>query len=315
MNLRHLRTFVLIAESGGITHASERLHLSSPAASRQVLALESELRVRLFDRIGRRLQLTSEGEDLLQRGRRLLSDAESFSERARALGAGHTGLLRIGAVPQAIETLFAPFIPRYRRRHPGIDIRLVEDASGNLPTRLERGEVHLAEIPTHDERYSSRLLFPIHAIAVLPRTHRLARRAELEIAELADEPLVLLRREFLIRGLIEAACDIAHIRPNVLLESGAPHTLVAVASAGYGIAIVPSNALIRREGVRAIPLLVRGTSIGIWAGIAWHPQRFLPPYAQKFVEEFVSFAPRANPGRDIIRRAPPLPRPKGASKR
>jgi hypothetical protein len=62
-------------------------------------------------------------------------------------------------------------------------------------------------------------------------------------------------------------------------------------------------------------LLVRGTSIGIWAGIAWHPQRFLPPYAQKFVEEFVSFAPRANPGRDIIRRAPPLPRPKGASKR
>jgi DNA-binding transcriptional LysR family regulator len=96
MNLRHLRTFVLIADSGGIAQASDRLHLSSPAASRQVLALENEFRVKLFDRIGRRLQLTSEGEDLLVHARRLLSDAESLGERARSLNAGQTGLIRSG---------------------------------------------------------------------------------------------------------------------------------------------------------------------------------------------------------------------------
>jgi LysR family cyn operon transcriptional activator len=311
MNLRHLRTFVLIAESGGIARASSRLHLSSPAASRQILALESEFRVKLFDRIGRRLQLTPEGEDLLARCRRLLSDAESLGERARTLKAGQTGLLRVGAPPQVIEALFAPFVRQYRRRHPGVDIHLVEDASGNLPTRLERGDVHVAEMPAGDERFRTRLLYPIHALVVLPKTHRLARRAKLDIVDLAEESLVLLRREFRIRGWIDAAFTFAHIRPNVLLESAAPHTLVAVAAAGYGIAIVPSNVLILQKDVRVVPLIVRGASVGQWAVLAWHPQRFLPPYGETFIEEFVSYGVRANPGRAIIRRAPPLPKPKG----
>src|SRR5262245_12416962 len=100
MNLRHMRTFVLIADAGGIAHASNRLHLSVPAASRQLLALEGELNVKLFDRIGRRLRLTPQGKDLLDRSRQLLADADSLVERARVLKAGHTGLLRIGAPPQ-----------------------------------------------------------------------------------------------------------------------------------------------------------------------------------------------------------------------
>lgn len=313
MNLRHLRTFVLIAESGGITHASDRLHLSLPAASRQILALENEFRVKLFDRIGRRLKLTPEGEDMLARCRRLLNDAEALGERARTLKAGQTGLLRVAAAPQAIEALFAPFVQQYRRRHPGVEVHMVEDASGNLPTRLERGDVHLAEVPAGDERFLTQLMFPIHAVVVLPHAHRLARRVTLDLGELADEPLVLTRREFRIRELIDAAFSAAHVRPNVLLESAAPHTLVAVAAAGYGIAIVPSNVLILHKGVRTIPLVLRGASIGIWAAFGSHRQRFLPPYAEKFVEEFVAYARRANPGRDIIKRAPPLPRPKEAA--
>jgi LysR family transcriptional regulator, cyn operon transcriptional activator len=95
MNLRHLHTFVLVADAGGFAHAAGRLSLTQPAASRQIFALEAELGVRLFDRIGRRLQLTSEGEDLLRRGRRLLEDAASLGERARALRTGQSGTLRL----------------------------------------------------------------------------------------------------------------------------------------------------------------------------------------------------------------------------
>ena len=310
MNLRHLRTFVLIADSGGIAHASDRLHLSSPAASRQILALENELRVQLFDRVGRRLQLTPEGEDLLLRSRRLLNDAESLAERARTLKAGQTGLLRVGAAPQVIESFLAPFVPRYRRRHPGVDVHLVEDASGNLPTRLERGEVHLIEIPVEEGRFPQRLSNPTHVLAVLLRTHRFARRATLDVADLAEEPLLLQRRDSQARAWVDAAFQSMHIRPNVLLDSAVPHTLVALAAGGYGIALVPSNVLIVHKDVRAVPLVVRGSPVGRWSALAWHPQRFLPPYAEKFVEEYVSFAPRANPGRDVIRRSAQLPRPK-----
>src|SRR6266849_5119453 len=98
MNLRHLRTFVSIADAGGFARAANRLNLSQPALSRQIRALETELGVPLFDRIGRRVQLTSEGEDLLRRSRRLLAEADSLAERARALKGGQTGLLRAACV-------------------------------------------------------------------------------------------------------------------------------------------------------------------------------------------------------------------------
>ena len=97
MNLRHLRAFVSIADAGGFARAANRMNLSQPALSRQIRALETELGVPLFDRLGRRVRLTSEGEDLLRRGRRLLTEADSLGERARLLKAGETGILRVGA--------------------------------------------------------------------------------------------------------------------------------------------------------------------------------------------------------------------------
>jgi DNA-binding transcriptional LysR family regulator len=84
MNLRHLQTFVAVADAGGLHRAGGVVNLSQPAISRQIHALEAELGVRLFDLIRRRVQLTSAGEDLLPWSRRrLLIDAEAIGERAR----------------------------------------------------------------------------------------------------------------------------------------------------------------------------------------------------------------------------------------
>ena len=312
MNFRQLRTFVAIADAGGVHRAAVRLNLSQPAASRQIHALEDELGVRLFDRVGRRIELTSEGEDLLRRGRRLLAEAASFTERADALKKGETGLLRVGASPQVIENSLAYFLDRYRRRHPGIEVHLVEDGGANLPSRLEAGHVLFALIAVDDERFPSRLLYPVCSLAVLPQDHRLAHRRTLDVAELADEPLLLLRSGFASRDWFAAACSIAHIKPRVLLESGAPHTTIALAGAGYGIAVVPSTVQIPRQSVRAMPLVQRGAPIGRWLRIAWEADRSLAPYAERFVAELVSYSRRNYPGRDISRHAPRLIRPKGS---
>ena len=309
MNFRHLRAFAAIADAGGFARAAARVHLSQPALSRQIRALEEELGVPLFDRIGRRVQLTSEGEDLLRRSRRLLAEAESLGERARSLKGGQTGILRVGATPQVIENLLSSFLTRYRARHPGVEVHLVEDGGVRLAARLERGDVHLA-LAQADARFQTRLLYPMHVLAVLSPKRRLGRRAVLEIAELADEPLLLLRRDFASREWFDAACQAAHIHPRALLESAAPHTLLALAATDYGIAIVPSNARIPRRTVRAVPLVHRGASIGRWATVFWDPQRFRAPYAEQFVEEIVTFCRRDYPGRGLIGRAPALPRPK-----
>src|SRR5262245_10558103 len=125
MNLRYLRTFVDIAEAGSIARAGARLAVSQPAASRQVLALEAELGVQLFDRIGRRLRLTSEGEDLLRHSRRLLTEADLLNARARALKRGDTGILRVGATPMVIENTLSRFLHQYQRGHPGVEVHFV----------------------------------------------------------------------------------------------------------------------------------------------------------------------------------------------
>ena len=110
--------------------------MSQPAASRQIQALEAELGVLLFDRIGRRLQLTSEGEDIVRRGRRLLQEADLLRDRADALKGGLTGTLRVGASPQNIETVLAPFVARFRSKHPGIEVHFVEDGGARISDRL-----------------------------------------------------------------------------------------------------------------------------------------------------------------------------------
>jgi DNA-binding transcriptional LysR family regulator len=309
MNLQHLRAFVAVVDASGFARAAARLNLSQPALSRQIHALEGDLGVTLFDRTRRRVQLTSEGEDLIARSRRLLSDAGALGERARALTGGETGMLRIGAAPQAIETLLAAFCTRYQRRHPGVDIHLIEEGGANLFARLERGDMHLALIAAGDARFQQRLLAPLYVLAVTPKDHPLGRRGVAEIAELADLPLLLPRRGFGSRAWFDGACAVGDLRPRVLLESGAPQTLVALARAGYGIAIVPSNTPVPRSGVRAIPLLLGKVPVGRWVTVSWDPHRSLPRYGERFVSEFVAHTRRTYPGRALTRRAPRLPRP------
>jgi DNA-binding transcriptional LysR family regulator len=308
MQFRHLQTFVEIAEAGSIARAGARLNVSQPAASRQILALEAELGVRLFDRLGRRLRLTSEGEDLLRQSRRLLMDAELLGARARALKGGHTGILRVGATPMVIENTLSVFLPQYRRRHPGVEVHFVEDGGLRLPGRLEHGDVHLALVVPGD-RFRYTLLYPVHNLGVVSKKSRLRHRRVLDVADLAEEPLLLLHRTFGSREWFDSACNVAHIRPRVLVESAAPHTLIALAEVGYGVGVVPSTMLVPR-GVRAVALVQRGASIGRWLTVAWDPHRSLPAYAAQFADELVLFCRRDYPGRDLIRRAPPLPRPK-----
>jgi LysR family transcriptional regulator, cyn operon transcriptional activator len=312
MNLRFLRTFVAIADSSGFARAASRVNLTQSAASRQIHALEGELGVRLFDRIGRSVKLTSEGEDLLARSRRLLSEAESLGERARALKSGQAGVLRVGAAPQIIENLLADFLQRYRKRHPGIEIHLVEDQGGRLPARLEAGDMHVALLPESDDRFFRRPLYPMLMIAVMLKGHRLSRRTVVEVADLIDEPLVRLGPGFASHGWFDAACRIERIRPRVLLESITPHSLIALARTGVGIALINSVVRVPRDRFRAAVVAHRGVPLGRWTVAAWNRQRFLPPYAEQFVDELTANCRRDYPGRELVRRAPSLPRPEGS---
>lgn len=310
MDLSQLRTFVAIADTGGVTQAAGRLNLSQPAATRQIQVLETALGVRLFGRVGRRVMLTPEGEDLLRSSRRVLAEADALRERARSLRAGDTGVLAIGATPPMIEAVLAGFLPGHRVRHPGVEIRIVEDGGASLAARLERGEVQVAYIPVGDDRFAGRLLYPVHVIAVVPEASDLARREVLDIGSLAGQPLLALRHGFGSREWFDVACEAASVRPTVMLESSSHNAVLQLAAAGYGIGILPSAVTLPRKGIRAVPLVHRRASIGKWTMLAWDPRRFVPSYVERFADELAAHAQEHFPGRAYLERAPAIRRPR-----
>ena len=207
-----------------------------------------------------------------------------------------------------LESFLPNFLALYRRRLPDVAVSLVEDGGAALLNRVERGELHLALTFPRHPTLRSRALFPVRLLAVIAPSQRLARKKTVELADLESERLLLLRPEFLSRQLLDATFQVAHMRPHVLLESAVAHTLVALAQAGYGTAIVPSNLRLDGKRVTALPILHQHESVGTWMAVNWHPRRLLPPYGETFVKEIVPYASRSHPGREF-NYAPLVPRP------
>src|ERR1700704_3013141 len=140
MDIRRLKTFVAIAELGTVSKAAVQLRIGQPALSRQISDLQQELGLRLFNRVGRRLVLSAEGEQMLVDCRRVLTDLDNARERAEVLPGGHMGVLKLLAPPHTIESVLCGFLPRYARTFPQIHVELTEALGPEQRALLERGE-------------------------------------------------------------------------------------------------------------------------------------------------------------------------------
>ena len=305
MELRHLRYFVGIAEAESFSRAAARLHVTQPALSRQIRDLEAELGVRLFDRSTRRVRLTPEGEEVLRRSRDALVAVDALRDRARSLGGGRAGILTVGATPQVMESVLSGFLTRYGRAHPDIDVQLVEHGAVRILRLVEEGHiqvglaVHPVRAPLH-----ARVLFPARILAVISASSGLARKRTVQLGDLASQRLLLLQGSFATRQILDGAFQAARIHPHVALESGDPHSLLTLAEAGHGVAVVPSTVLLPRDGVRIAPIVDENVSLGFWTVVCWDSRRFLPPYGERFAAELVEYTRRAYPGKQFDRIAP-----------
>jgi len=311
MELRHLRYFVAVAETGTFSLAAARLRITQPALWRQVHDLEGELGVRLFERAGRRVRVTSAGEGLLLRCRELLADVQQLAEHAEAMRGGEVGMLSIAASPQVTQSVLAPFLTRYLKTRPGVDIHLLEAGGAHTLGLVERGEVHLAlAVRPGNDRLTGRLLFPFRVLAAMSPLHRLARRPVIDVAELQDERILLLRHGFGTREVFDRACRLAHVHTRIVLETGDPQSLIALVHAARGVAIVPSTVWFRHRTAHVAPVLHAGESLGMWGWVVWDPKRFLPAFTRSFIDGLVEYSRRLYPGRRFARRAPPVPSPR-----
>jgi DNA-binding transcriptional LysR family regulator len=296
MDLRRLRTFVTVAEQGTVSKAALRLRTAQPALSRRIHDLEEELGVKLFDRVRRRLILTSEGEQLLEDSRAVLGAVNSLGDRAQQLRRGESGILRVAATPQTIEGVFATFLRRHTERRPNVQIKLSEAVGANLLGMLERGEIHVAvalvgllQAVKGDYRtIESFELAPIGFLAAYPASLNVGSGGTVEIGRLASYPLLLLSSSFYVRTTFDAACRLAGVKPDIFMESSSPQALLALAEAGHGVAVVPSVLPTNRYRLRVARITHRRKPLRDTLSVLWDKRRALPPYAKDFCESLAA---------------------------
>lgn len=288
MDLRRTRTFVTVAELGTVSKASLRLRIAQPALSRQISDLEQEFGLKLFDRVGRRLVLTGEGEQLLSDCRALLNFANAVGERAQQLRRGDTGVLKVAASAQFIEGVLSGFLHRYAQRYPNVQVKLVErNAWSDTLSMLERGEIHLGQnllraVQPGDPRFANH---PLEAVELLAACHgalTIGKSGAIDLARLAAHPLLVVDTSFVSRRTFDATCRLAGIEPNIVFESRTPHTLLAMAERGHGVAIVPSAVQIDRYALRIIRVTYLGKALREPLAVFWERRRPLPRYAVAF---------------------------------
>jgi DNA-binding transcriptional LysR family regulator len=283
LDLRSLNFFVEVAKRLNLTQAASALHISQPALSRQLQALESELGLTLFTRTAKRLVLTAAGTDLLERSAALIDQANHLVARATSLRLDQSGLIRIAASPHTIESFLPSVMMAFRERFPAIDTSLLEGANDTLIELICSGAADISiAAPNEDETLDSQPLFWASLAVIVPDSSPLVGYTHVEIEQLAHQPLLQLRKGFLTRRIFDRACAQAGVKVRSVLESDSAYALIALAKAGYGCAVVSSTAL-AHSAASAIPLTLAGTPIRHAVSAVWQKKTPSNPWTAAFV--------------------------------
>jgi LysR family hydrogen peroxide-inducible transcriptional activator len=273
--LRQLEYAVAIADLGSFQRAARACHVTQPGLSAQIRQLEELVGVRLFERDRRRVFVTPAGEELIRRARRVLAEAEGIVDAAQSLHAPLCGTLRLGVIPTIAPYLLPQVLPRVRRRHPQLRLRLHEARTAELVALLRRGELDLLllalEAPL--DGLETRPLFSDPFVFAAARGHRLAGRARVRESDLEGERVLLLEDGHCLREQALAACQGMGAEEIGDFRASSLATLVEMVAGGAGATLLPELSVdAARRGrteLALLPFVAPAPARTI--GLAWRP--------------------------------------------
>ena len=255
MELHQLRYVQAVALAGSFTRAAEELFLAQPSLSVQIRKLERELGVALFERLGRRVALTTAGEAFLEHVEPALFHLEQARAQAIAVRNLTSGRVAIGVLPSVGATLLPAVLAEYRGAHPQIDVRLTEhNVSAEFERMVQTGVLDLAVIraPWSRPGVTGQILLREPMVAMLPPDHRFADRETLDLGCLDGAEFVGMHPGYGLRELMDQVCLRAGFRPRVTVETSQLSVLCGMVGSGVGVSVLPLLATSRYPTV--IPL-------------------------------------------------------------
>ena len=252
MELRHLRCVIVVAEEKHITRAAERLGIQQPPLSRLIKAVEQELKVQLFRRVPRGVELTDAGRTFLDGARATFANLDRTLESARRTARGEQGQISVAFTGSiAFHPLVPLVIREFRETFPLVAVMLAGGNPAELIERIESDQLDAAFVRMSGAKPEGLLVFhPLldeRLVVALPERHSLARgpvRVPLRLTALSDETFVVNRRHggrAVVRDVVFAARHAAGFSPHVGQE--APHVIstLPLVAAGIGISLVPAS--------------------------------------------------------------------------
>ncbi|MDT8913060.1 LysR family transcriptional regulator [Amycolatopsis sp. PS_44_ISF1] len=244
--LRGLECLVAVLDSGSVTEAAARLHLSQPALSHQLAALEKEIGTPLLERLPRGTRATTAGRAVEQDARAALRAAERVVATGRAVGRGVGGRLRIACAESMTVAVLAPVLRRWQRRHPAVELALTELTSADaLADAVTTGEADLAVGPRPARWTGPAELVGLEEVVVaMARAHPLAGTAGgLGFTGIAAQPVVHYHELNGLGGWLDEVAAAHGVRLHAVTRTRQATTAAHLAAAGLGLALVPTTAL------------------------------------------------------------------------
>lgn len=278
-----LKAFSVIAETGSVSLAAEKLHLTQPSISKRLAALESDLGQRLFDRVGRRLALTDAGRSLLPHAQRVLQNIEDARRALSHLTTEVQGRLSVGTSHHIGLHRLPPVLRRYTQQHPAVDLDLhFMDSEiaceAVLSGKLELGIVTLPSQPLTN--LSTRKIWDDPLDVVVNVDHALAAKRGLKLRDLAEHPAVLPDAATYTHRIIRAALQKHGLEPRVRLATNYLETLKMLVGIGLGWSVLPRSML--DDSLRV--LRVSELKLKRELGAVWHQRRTLSAAAQALLK-------------------------------
>ena len=283
MEIRTLRAFVEVVRQGGFSQAAKVVFATQSTVSKAVKQLEDEIGVLLLDRLGHRSTLTSAGEIVYRRALRILAERDDLISELDEVRGLKRGLLRLGLPPMVSSILFAPPLAIYRKRYPGIEIRLVENGIDRLEEILLAGDIDFAAstIPVAEGlEWQSVRREPL--VVLLPAREFAGRKKTIDLIDLKQKPFILFDPGFAVSRLVTVACRRAGFEPAVATRSSQLDFIMELVAAGMGIAFVPKMVADQRlrPGLRS---LLVNPKIDWHVGMTWRRGAYLSHAAKAWL--------------------------------
>lgn len=287
MEVRQLQIFRALAEELNFTRTAERVHTVQSNVTAQIKALEEELGVPLFDRLGRRVTLTDAGRRLLPFAEQALTAMEQ-GERAIRNGSEPSGPLRISA-PESILTYRLPSVLRnFRRRFPHVEVAFRPHIDSTLAIELETGKLDLVfemcDSPSNPAHKSMR--FHTERIFLLGDPgHPLAKRRTVKAADLTGQTLLLTEAGCGYRAKLDRVIALQNVRPGHIIEFSSVEAIKQCVCAGMGLALLPAIVVARELRQNQFKALHwEGPSLDIATHVLWHKDKWISPAMAAFLE-------------------------------